>query len=277
MTQMTQTVNYYEILEIPSDADAREIKRAYHRLARDLHPDKASSPEEGKMFEERFASVSQAYNTLKDSAKRDEHNKLVGAKSPSAGKVSTATSAVLSAGRGVPQADAKGSQHTTEAGAPPKMMVGLTPEKISIAQKAYARGMQCMKEGNSRKAIDFFEAAIQNNDTEAIYFSKLSMALIQARKSATRAIDLAQKAIALDPYNAEHKFTLAFIYETIGSVSNARKIYEDVLRWDTGNKQASLCLDSLKKKKSGFSLNLGGGASGGPNFIQKFLAQLRKK
>src|SRR5262245_2732099 len=68
------SVNYYEILEIPTDADIREIKRAYHRLARELHPDKAPTPEEASKVEERFALVSAAYNTLKDAQKRADYD-----------------------------------------------------------------------------------------------------------------------------------------------------------------------------------------------------------
>src|SRR5690606_31832816 len=103
------------------------------------------------------------------------------------------------------------------------------------------------REGNFAKAIDFFEAAIQNNDGEAIYHARLASAVIQARRSATRAINAAQRAIELDPYNLEHKFTLAHVFETIGSKSNAEKIYEDILRWDQGNPRAQACLANLKR------------------------------
>ena len=43
-------IDYYEILEIPGDADERMIKKAYYRLARELHPDKASSRDEAKYW-----------------------------------------------------------------------------------------------------------------------------------------------------------------------------------------------------------------------------------
>lgn len=266
--------NYYEILEIPSDADEREIKRSYHRLARDLHPDKATSPEMAEAFQERFAQVSAAYNTLKDSEKRAEYDRgNKGGGSSSGGSHATgggriqrpgnATAAVLSAGRGVPgggggtatgtATTAQGSSSQLPQAARPAL--GLTPEKAQIAQKAFARGMQFYKENQFVKAIDFFEAAIQNNDTDPNYHARLALALIQARKSASRAIEAAQRAIDLDPYNMEHKFNLAFVFETIGSKTNAQKVYEEILKWDAGNIRATAAMKELKNKKGIFSPN----------------------
>lgn len=269
--------NHYEILEIPSDADDREIRSAYHRLARQLHPDKASSADEAKALEERFARVSAAYNTLKDPAKRADYDKQVQTsgtrESSSTPPRKTATASVLTAGRGVPQAAP--STPRTGPAISPRSSLGLTPEKASIAQKAFARGMQFYKESNFLKAAEFFEAAIQNNDTEGIFHARLAAALIQAKKSATRAIDAAQRAIDLEPYNLDYKFNLAFVFEAIGSKSNAKKIYGEILRWDAGNTRALAALDALKKNKSMFAF--GKGENGDkPGIIQQILGKFRK-
>lgn len=277
------TDNYYEILQIPSDADEREIKSAYHRLARELHPDKATSPEDAKAFEERFAEVSAAYNALKDPVKRaefDKRNQGGGAARkpappPPASSSFTprknATAAVLSAGRGVPP-----PQSAASAPAQPRPHLGLTPEKAAIAQKAFARGMQFFKEQNFSQAIDFFEAAIQNNETEGVYHARLAMALIQARKSGTRALDAAQRAIDLEPYNLDYKFNMAFIFEMIGSKTNAKKIYEEILRWDAGNARATAALSALKKNKSSIAFGLGSDDSEKPSFLQQIFSRFRK-
>lgn len=272
--------NFYDILEIPSDSDEREIKNAYHRLARALHPDKAASMEEAKGLELRFAQVSAAYNTLKDPEKRAEYDKKLGpeakngaaAGGPQQPPRMTATASVLAAGRGIPQPNAQQPAATPTPSRPP---MGLTPERASIAQKAFARGMQYFKEGNFAKAIEFFEAAIQNNDTEGIYHARLASALIQARKSATRAIDAAQRAIDLEPYNLEYKFNLAIVFEAIGSKTNAKKIYEEILRWEPGNPRATMALEAMRKNKSAY--HFGPPAAAKPeNFFQKFLGKFKK-
>jgi molecular chaperone DnaJ len=58
--------DYYGILGISTDAGPDEIKRAYRKLARELHPD--INPDAAA--QERFAEVSAAYEVLSDPEKR---------------------------------------------------------------------------------------------------------------------------------------------------------------------------------------------------------------
>src|SRR5580765_308044 len=58
--------DYYGILGVPTDAGPDDIKRAYRRLARELHPDINPDPSS----QDRFAEVSAAYEVLSDPEKR---------------------------------------------------------------------------------------------------------------------------------------------------------------------------------------------------------------
>ncbi|MEM7588619.1 MAG: molecular chaperone DnaJ [Myxococcota bacterium] len=70
---MTNNPNYYQVLGVSSSADANEIKRAYRKLAHELHPDKNRG---NKQAEERFKQVSRAYGVLSDPQKRAHYDRF---------------------------------------------------------------------------------------------------------------------------------------------------------------------------------------------------------
>lgn len=64
--------DYYDILGVKADADAAAIKGAYRKLARKYHPD--VSKEAGA--EDKFKSVNEAYEVLKDTEKRRAYDEV---------------------------------------------------------------------------------------------------------------------------------------------------------------------------------------------------------
>lgn len=65
--------DYYKSLGVPKTATAPELKKAYRKLARKLHPD--ANPD-NKRAEERFKEVSEAYDVLSDEKSRAKYDEV---------------------------------------------------------------------------------------------------------------------------------------------------------------------------------------------------------
>src|SRR5215469_7749049 len=66
--------DYYKILGVPKTANAKEVKSAYRKLAREWHPD--VNPTRKKQAEEKFKDISEAYEVLGDAEKRKTYDTL---------------------------------------------------------------------------------------------------------------------------------------------------------------------------------------------------------
>ncbi len=64
--------DYYKIMGLERDASQDEIKRTYRKLARKYHPDVSKEPD----AEAKFKDIVEAYEVLKDPAKREAYNRL---------------------------------------------------------------------------------------------------------------------------------------------------------------------------------------------------------
>lgn len=63
--------NYYQLLELPANADSKAIKKSFRRLAHQYHPDKNDNNElRGK----RFLLIQEAYETLNDPKRKQVYD-----------------------------------------------------------------------------------------------------------------------------------------------------------------------------------------------------------
>jgi len=71
--EASNTPDYYSILGVDPRATETEIKKAFHKLALQYHPDKTTEPDLA-VAEEKFKSVNTAYMVLSDSVERRRYD-----------------------------------------------------------------------------------------------------------------------------------------------------------------------------------------------------------
>lgn len=69
-----QDDSFYKLLRVSTDATSKEIKRAYYKLAKEYHPDKATHDQDKEAVNERFLKLHKAYETLHDPQQRRQYD-----------------------------------------------------------------------------------------------------------------------------------------------------------------------------------------------------------
>ncbi|XP_071446483.1 uncharacterized protein F54F2.9 [Hetaerina americana] len=63
-------INFYQLLQVPEDSNATEIKKAFRKLSLSTHPDKSDAPD----AEIKFRQLAAVYEILKDNNKRAKYD-----------------------------------------------------------------------------------------------------------------------------------------------------------------------------------------------------------
>jgi tetratricopeptide (TPR) repeat protein len=204
---LSSSHEHYAVLGLDRSARREQIRDAYYALARRYHPDRFRSGELTDLlprFEEFFARVTAAYNTLYDPEMRAEYDR---------------------------QAEAPAAAADTRAG-----------DTGYIARQNFLRGKVAAQHRRYAEAVTFLENAIQQDPGQAEYH--LELGLVQARNPRFRAEAERHllQAVNLAPTLVEGYVALGQMYLKTGRGGRAAKMAREALRWEPGHVEASKLL-----------------------------------
>ena len=204
-------MNYYEILGVEVEANPEEIRKAFRRLAGELHPDRFSGAERLRA-ETGFQNITEAFNVLRNPASREKYDKE------------------LSPGRD---------------GAAPVL------SRQEIARKYAAKGAQLYREGDLSGAREALQRGIDHDPKQAKAHFFLGQILSRIPQKAREGVRYLEQASRLEPQNLVMKTELAAAYVGIGLHSRAERLASEILGLDPGNEKILKILSAVQAAKNG--------------------------
>jgi tetratricopeptide (TPR) repeat protein len=202
--------NYYEILGVGHSATPQEIKKAYFGLARLYHPDRYAGTQLADMkqkLEALFKSINEAYQVLRDKAKRDQYN--------------------LDLASGTKQYGQEEQQPVVD-----KQEI----DKASAAAK-FNEGMKQLRVRNYWGAEEVFRGAVRLDPSKAEYVFHLGLALLHLPRRGHEAEEYFIKAIKLASSHVEYYLELGNFYMKNGNKTKALPVFQAALKRDPESEQ----------------------------------------
>jgi tetratricopeptide (TPR) repeat protein len=202
MLARIETGSYYQWLQVTALSGDSQIRHNYYGLVRKFHPDRhMSNPEWTEPLHKVMDALTTAYKTLTNEEARRKYDARL------------ARSGAFTLGR--PQSD---SQKTA----------------AECAEKA----QECLRAQNHGGCILWLRRAVEMEPNSAKYLALLGGSLSASAPYRHEALELLQKAVGIDPWNAAAHFHIAALYEAMKLPERARDHYRKVLEIDAGHKKA---------------------------------------
>jgi curved DNA-binding protein CbpA len=192
--------DYYAILGVEDNATPDDIRKAYLKLAKKLHPDRfPNDPDKKAEAQQQFSKVSRAHDVLGDPKQREEYDAIrIFARNRAAldmGDPGTASSTTAPAGgaAGAP------SGATTQ-----NLSASKIESKENWAAKHSDRAKECMERKRFQEAETAIKEAIRLDPNKVKYHVQLAEIYV-ARGWKTLALTEVQTALRLDPQDSDAK------------------------------------------------------------------------
>lgn len=209
------TTELFARLDLEPDANREDIRAAYFRLAKTLHPDRQAGADADST--ERFLEIQQAYEILMDPNLKLDYEKT-------------------HKGKGQPVEDKPKRESRSHrpvmggrpAGAP-------TDEELQDAERAYQRAVDLLESGRSEPALRAMQAVVRVAPRFPRYRSLLGYCLALEGQNLHAARDHCRYAVEAEPFEADHQARLGYVYQQAGLQRTADKCFEETLRIEPRN------------------------------------------
>lgn len=207
------STDLYARLELKPGANREEVRAAYFKLAKTLHPDRQAGDDD--QATEKFLEVQQAYEILMDPQRKFEYEESVRkAQKPEA-----------PASRPTRRSQVMGGRPAT----------GPSEEELRDAERAFSRAEDLLASGRSEAALRAMQAVVRVAPRFPRYRSLLGYCLALEGQNLHAARDHCRYAVEAEPFEADHQARLGFVYQQAGLQRTADKCFAESLRIEPRN------------------------------------------
>jgi curved DNA-binding protein CbpA len=203
-------MNPYDVLEISPGASADEIKAAYHRLAKQWHPDRFTGAAKEEA-ENRFRILAEAFSMLKDAGRREEAER----------KAAAAAAAAASVAQPVPAVE-------------PIPVV--TAPRDRSAGDWYNDAKAAFEKKDYERTLGLVHYAIRMDAERSEYHLLLADALGVTGGDKKLQVKALETAVRLNPRDVEAIIKLAELFQTVGMYARATRMWETARNLAPGHK-----------------------------------------
>jgi serine/threonine protein kinase len=229
--------DHFEVLGLERTATEAQVKDAYARFARVLHPDACAHPELTSLARERdllFARLSEAVETLRDPASRARYEQAFPAR--------RAPRTPLPPAPPPPTAPPPVVQQPADPTPPPP-----------VTEDVVARAREMLKTGMYWEAIQVVEPAVPR--AQGALQIRLRLLLAQAYQKnpmwKRRSEDVLKRVLETQPTNVPALVMLGSLYATGQLPERARAMFKKALELDPANSEARQSLEALDGPEGG--------------------------
>ncbi len=203
--------DFYQILGITRQSSRQDILQAFRDLVRENHPDKFQDAARKRQAEETLKEITEAFNALYDPKRRENYDKSL---------------------------DSQGAAHAVKS-----------PQEQ--AKEFFQQGLARYRSGDLSAAVGLFDHVlrVQPDHSQALYYG--GMVKLRNPKWRNAGAEAVEKAIALEPYNAEYVLEYCRLLLTMGQTMRAARILAKAAADNPASDEIKALLDRCSKPQEG--------------------------